>query len=706
MKNAAAETPDDADPPARHLRSPGKFSLAGFFTTRLEISASFIWRSPYSIGLTLTGVAGLSLLDQGHELLRMLNQDRQGIVKLVPWALGLLAWSLAAWYCARINFARNFGDRSYVDGSSGRYAGFVRRWLPRFLAVLPGMAIGLTALAVGAVRVGIASIGVGGALWLFVIQRRRLMRGASSPEDRYAKLSPTSRNILLASLLLSLVLFLMICWWPILSAKIFPAATLLCLAIACWIVFGDTVLVYAFKQARLPSFALLPIVLFVVASPLNDNHALAKIDAAPPPMTRLSLEEQYAAWIKERQESGAISEGTPYPVFIVSAAGGGIRAAQWTALVLSRLQDQTNGRFGEHLFAISGVSGGSLGAAVYASLMAEDATGRLASFKCAAAPEIYQACANAILDNDFLSPMVGYMLYPDMAQRFLPWKINAFDRSRAIEQAWSAAWTQTAGNNRLGEHFYQLWSSSPHRVPSLLLNATLVDEGNRVIASNIRIDGDTFIGAYDLFSSRLDTQHTSLATAVHNSARFAYVSPAGLVNKSNGSKWGRVIDGGYFENSGVETVRDIWAKLRKDKRNPNVHFVVIEIVNDPLARNPAESMDPGRAPDSRDFLHEVTAPILGLFNTRTARASFAERGSRRDVGAPDVYRFDMSTRAGDVDPDTDIPLGWALSSRTHEKVIKRAKALEQQFRAVAMRLPPAPEQPIRHAAEGARAPKG
>lgn len=684
MENLAAAPPADADGAPKFAQpQPARTSLFRRLVTCIEVTGSFLWRSPYSMGLTLLSVTCLCVVAQGHELLRILNQHKHGVLKLLPWAFGLLAWALAAWYCARINLARDFGEHSLVDRSHNGYANWLRTWLPRLMAILPGTAIGITALAIGAHRVGAVSLGVGVVMGIFVTQRRRLLADHSDPTERKLVLDPLSRNILASALLLAALLFLLIYVWPLATAKVLPAATLLCLAIACWIVFGDTLLVYAFKQANLPSFALLPFFLFLATSSLNDNHALAKLDAAGPQLERQELQKRFDLWIEARQKSGEIKDGAPYPVFLVSAAGGGIRAAQWTALVLARLQDETQGRFGDHVFAISGVSGGSLGATVFASLMAEQAAGKLSAMRCAAAQAPYQSCANTILDQDFLSPMVGYMLYPDLVQRFLPWKVNSFDRSRAIEQAWGTAWRQATDTNRLAEHFDQLWAGAPDRVPSLLLNATLVGEGNRVIASNMRIEDKTFIGAYDFFSSKLDTQRTSLATAVHNSARFAYVSPAGLVHRADGSQWGRVIDGGYFENSGVETVRDIWAKL-KTSSVPGVYFVIIEIVNDPLARSPDNTMDPANASPTRDFLHEVSAPILGLFNTRTARASFAERGSRRDAGAAQVHRFDMNSQAEEgVDPDTDVPLGWALSTNTRAKVLNRSKQLDSRFKQLA-----------------------
>ena len=144
-----------------------------------------------------------------------------------------------------------------------------------------------------------------------------------------------------------------------------------------------------------------------------------------------------------------------------------------------------------------------------------------------------------------------------------------------MELAWRTGWTDAVGSDRLGQRFDRLWEGQAAlQVPSLLLNATLVDGGNRIIASNIAIDG-SFPDAFDAHHELIDLRRMSLATAVHNSARFSYISPAGtvfacrdggrLVPCAAGGKrapWGRVIDGGYFENSGVETLRDLLFAMR------------------------------------------------------------------------------------------------------------------------------------------------
>ncbi|MFX7866411.1 hypothetical protein ABTK37_20655, partial [Acinetobacter baumannii] len=56
-----------------------------------------------------------------------------------------------------------------------------------------------------------------------------------------------------------------------------------------------------------------------------------------------------------------------FPLYVVAAEGGGIYAATHAASFLAEIQDMCPG-FSHHLFAISGVSGGSVGAAVFNAL--------------------------------------------------------------------------------------------------------------------------------------------------------------------------------------------------------------------------------------------------------------------------------------------------------------------------------------------------
>src|SRR4029077_12020091 len=61
--------------------------------------------------------------------------------------------------------------------------------------------------------------------------------------------------------------------------------------------------------------------------------------------------------------------------------------------------------------------------------------------------------------------------------------------------------------------------------PILLLNATHLESGKRIITSHVLVERNVFIDALDALHV-LDSD-VRASTAAHNSARFSYVSPAG-----------------------------------------------------------------------------------------------------------------------------------------------------------------------------------
>ena len=151
--------------------------------------------------------------------------------------------------------------------------------------------------------------------------------------------------------------------------------------------------------------------------------------------------ETFAAWLKSRPDRDRYDR---YPVFMVSAEGGGIRAAYWTALVLATLQERTPD-FAAHVFSISGVSGGSLGAGLFGALMS------LSTVPVCNVPEMdgLPACIDAFLAQDFFTPILAALLTGDLPQRFMPWPMERLDRARALERAWTSAWDQTISGERI-----------------------------------------------------------------------------------------------------------------------------------------------------------------------------------------------------------------------------------------------------------------
>lgn len=101
-----------------------------------------------------------------------------------------------------------------------------------------------------------------------------------------------------------------------------------------------------------------------------DNHDLrlstADLTAAK---QRPLIERAATRWFDhvDRIHPPAGSEDRVIPLVIVATAGGASRAAYWTGTVLAALQEGAP-KFTDHLFAISSVSGGSLGAAAFVVL--------------------------------------------------------------------------------------------------------------------------------------------------------------------------------------------------------------------------------------------------------------------------------------------------------------------------------------------------
>src|SRR5262249_34136698 len=155
--------------------------------------------------------------------------------------------------------------------------------------------------------------------------------------------------------------------------------------------------------------------------------------------------------------------------------------------------------FKDHLFAISSVSGGSLGAAIFTAALrtvereqghaqakvqvgqpapAEDLAGTAApavlktnpcpaisaflEAKPGAVPADIQAgphekAVQGMLRHDLLSPLIGATLFTDFTQRFLPQPFGELDRARALEASFEAAASPTgkANSGPLAESFLE-----------------------------------------------------------------------------------------------------------------------------------------------------------------------------------------------------------------------------------------------------------
>ena len=661
-----------------------------------------------SLLLVAAGLAFLFLSDQGLDTLRDFAErraaDQRAWSQLLFFLLGGFLWAFGSWYWARLMYYVRLDDRL----PKKPWVRWIQTWLPRLigLGAILGLALAFwraaapypdTSKGPGGVLMTFALISLAGAVLFFVftLTRRALSKRIAKQLARYS-LTATLGQLLAEvksakqqqygnkntcealraswpmlgfTLAVAIGLFVFFAVSPERFAPAVGSTPILLLAAAGWIAFGSAVDLFGMRT-RFPVFTTL-LGVAVVFSFWNDNHAVRVLKNAQTQewKDRPLVVDALREW-KNRQLLRPLPRGEDkYPLFVVAAEGGGIRAAYWAATVLGTIQD-SNPCFADQLFALSGVSGGSLGSAVFTALLA-DQRYRSPNFRCGdRSKTLLTDKAKKILGEDFLAPTLAATLYPDLVQRVWFRPIPHFDRARALENSWERAWKQYAGNDRFAQAFDKLWADQPdHWLPALFLNSTVVETGKRLIVSNLRLTNDEFNDVEDA-QQFFDKDALPLSAAVHLSARFSYVSPAGTLKK-DGQVYGRAVDGGYFENSGTTAALEILKtvdQLRKRKDGTTDPFwskvepVVIHISNEPVdpeysGTHLATKLDErDTASKPTGCCNEVWSPLRTLLATRGARGAYAIETTRWHAGHDHFLQFGLCQNGS-----AKIPLGWVLS---------------------------------------------
>lgn len=420
---------------------------------------------------------------------------------------------------------------------------------------------------------------------------------------------------------------------------------------------------------------------------LNDNHELRRVDrhGAPPPQRNASdlkpatlphVEESFIEWYRSRPDRDLFErEGKRYPIYIVAAQGGGIYAAAQALLFLTKMQ-ATCHRFSQHLFAISAVSGGAVGAALYSALAdsfpaTDEQCESWETHSRGMSPSMRAAylASTELMRRDYLSPLVASALFPDFIQRFLPMTRQEWSRERALEKAleesWSAVRGKAPGASPHAGALLKLgvlgsWRASGIR-PAVLYNTTETGSGRRRVIAPFTF-GDS--AGNDLrFLPLAADWDVPISTSAIASARFPWLTPAAwfweIGAKSLPQKI-RVVDGGYFENSGVSTAMDLIAELDRiiiqHKLPVDVHLIAMT--------------SGGFATQTFFGFGELFAPIQSLLNARQARnyamIDLSDRqlgpimqdtgsGTRTALALRRLQRVELKSFV------TPLPLGWRLS---------------------------------------------
>lgn len=217
------------------------------------------------------------------------------------------------------------------------------------------------------------------------------------------------------------------------------------------------------------------------------------------PNQRPTVGAAAGAWYAQAKSAYAKVHGEgPVPMLVVATAGGGIRAAYWTATILERLEADFKDQGGvrPYLFAISGVSGGSVGATAFdAAVIKRDEN------HCMAGKPGDAACpvATDFLKEDFLAPAVASLVLWMRRRVFLP-DLGQGDRGSALEKSF-----EHASDGLLARPFLSFFHLAKDSVanegqeswrPILLLNATHEESGNRIITGQFLSNATSLLTAW------------------------------------------------------------------------------------------------------------------------------------------------------------------------------------------------------------------
>jgi hypothetical protein len=285
----------------------------------------------------------------------------------------------------------------------------------------------------------------------------------------------------------------------------------------------------------------------------------------------------------------------PCPLIIVSAAGGGIHAAAWTTLVLTKLEDAFNAqgmkgyRFHQGVVFFSSVSGGSVGLVPFLNeYYAKD------PFPIGQAKEMDDRMFDAS-SRSTLEAVTWGLEYRDFDMLLAPYLSrffkNEWDRSAALEAGFrrnvfgvpceEPASSKPCSNLKeptLGGMADDLKRSVEdaknqdfNHVPAFAMNTTAAETGGRFLLANYRITlkteegvppAESFLTAYGAKESGLSNADIPLSTAARLSATFPYVSSAARSDREGDVGTFHYVDGGYYDNDGIASVVEFLVDAR------------------------------------------------------------------------------------------------------------------------------------------------
>lgn len=391
--------------------------------------------------------------------------------------------------------------------------------------------------------------------------------------------------------------------------------------------------------------------LMVIVGWLADPYEVRLIPASVQNVydRRPDLKTYFEKWIALREDEIKTSPGS-FPVYLVLADGGASRSGYWVASVLSAWEDVAQqsdsvDALSEHLFCLSGTSGGSVGNATFYALLKTKS--EQDSITCLWRTQHF-------LGTDFLTYCLAHYFGPDLIRHVIP--ISFIDRAAALEEVMGEASKKYVPYN-FDEPLSHVMDTTG-RLPVFFFNTTEVQEGTPAVVSSIKIND---------FSKRLDVlaevDSTSqsgwgdlrLSTAVIMSARFPYICPAGKIRSYY------FVDGGYFDNSGSGIVHEMMQRLQTLVHEDSAHAELYSKLRFHLVHISNTSLDSVTKKSIHPLVNDLASPLLTVLNTYTSQTLVNDQRLIQFFKRSDNAVIDEEMNLYVEDDSISYPMNWVIS---------------------------------------------
>lgn len=298
-------------------------------------------------------------------------------------------------------------------------------------------------------------------------------------------------------------------------------------------------------------------------------------------------------------------------LILLTASGGGQRAAYWTMNALQHLDSMSGGDVFKHSVSISGASGGLIGAAYFRELkylQQSDTTVR--------------PYAKKYLDNigkEALNPIIFSLLTNDIFIRYQNFSYGKYsypkDRGYAFEQKLNKN-TEGVLNKRIVDYREQELDAE---IPILFLAPTSVNDGRKLYitphsVSYMAENSSDSDSSNSMLQSRSidflrtfekqDAQNLSFLTALRMSASFPYITPN--VNLPSLPKM-EIMDAGLADNFGISDAV-LFLNTFQDWIQQNTSGVIILSIRDSKKSAIIEEKE------NLSITGKVFTPITNIYN--------------------------------------------------------------------------------------------